>query len=250
MRILAVRPLADRAVTLDLADPPGTAAARIVGAALATVERAIDSGGLPGVEDVGAAFCSITLYYDPCRTTQDEMIAAVLRLLDPVEPAGDTAGRLWQLPCCYDAQAGIDLPDLARTLDLPEDEIGARHAAVTFRVHALGFLPGLPFLGELPPELARPRRTEPRTAVPAGSVAIANRMCVIYPWVSPGGWHIVGACPVPLFDAGRAVPALLAVGDRVRFAPVDRATFATIRADAAAGRLDVARYRAGDGADG
>lgn len=238
MRILAIRPLADSAVTFDLAEDPGAEAAGRVGAALAAVEQAIDARELPGAEEVAAAFCSLTLHYDPLVAPQAELVARVAALLEPLEPRAQTKGRLWRLPCCYDAAAGIDLTDLSAFLGLPEAEIVARHAAVTFTVHALGFLPGLPFLGDLPEELGRPRRAEPRMHVPAGSVAIANRMCVIYPWVSPGGWHIVGACPVPLFDIGRASPALLAVGDRVRFEPVPRERHEELRRQVLEGRLD------------
>lgn len=217
MEILAIRPLADSAVTLDLAPEPGAAAARRVAAATAALTRAIATGALPGAEEAAPSFCAVTLHYDPLAAAQADLVAAAAAILRRVAPAADTAGRHWDLPCRYD---GIDLPDLAQALSLPVDKIVARHAAVTFRVHALGFLPGLPFLGELPPELALPRRAAPRAAVPAGSVAIANRMCVIYPWVSPGGWHIVGTCPQPLFDVARDPPALLAVGDTLRFVPV------------------------------
>lgn len=243
MKILAVRPLADRAVTLDLAEAPGADAAAAVGAALRAIEAAAAAGALAGLEEAAGAFCSVTLHYDPCATSQAVLVGKLHEILAPVARAEAAEGVLWQLPCCYEAPHAIDLTDLAAFLCLPAAEIAARHAGVEFRVHALGFLPGLPFLGELPPDLARPRRTEPRTAVPAGSVAIANRMCVIYPWISPGGWHIVGACPVPLFDAGREVPALLGVGDRVRFIPVAAAEFDRIAADA--GRTDPAIYRVG-----
>jgi KipI family sensor histidine kinase inhibitor len=238
MRILAVRPLADSAVTLELAQAPGAGAAALVAAAVAALERAMEAGELPGLEDVAGAFVSVTLHYDSLAIAQHDLMARVARILDPVHAAAGGSGRTWHLPCCYDAACGIDLPELSRSLGLPEAEIVARHAAVTFRVLALGFLPGLPFLGELPADLSLPRRSEPRTRVPAGSVAIANRMCVIYPWESPGGWHIVGCCPVPLFDIARPVPALLAVGDSLRFVPVARAEFDRIRRDAGAGRLD------------
>jgi KipI family sensor histidine kinase inhibitor len=99
-------------------------------------------------------------------------------------------------------------------------------------------------MGQLPAELARPRRREPRTRVSAGSVAIANRMCVIYPWESPGGWHIVGACPVPLFDVARADPVLLSVGDRVRFIPISRSRYDELRNLALAGSLDLSALEA------
>lgn len=248
MRILAVRPLADSAVTLELAEAPGGAAAARVAAALAAIDAAIDAGRLPGAREAAGAFCSVTVHYDPLVAAQADLVAALAALLAPVEPAGQGEGaRLWHLPCCYDPGLGIDLPALAEALGLPEAEIVARHAAVTFRVFALGFLPGLPFMGELPAELARPRRAEPRVQVPAGSVAIANRMCVIYPWASPGGWHIVGACALPLFDITRPQPALLALGDRVRFHPVERARHEALCAEAREGRLDPAAFLAGAG---
>ncbi|MCB6179423.1 5-oxoprolinase subunit PxpB [Rhodobacter sp. Har01] len=246
MKALAIRPLADSAVTLELADEVGAAAAARVAVAEAAIRRAIQLNHLPGASEVAGAFCSVTVHYDCLQTSQADLVAGLQRLLARLEPADHPAGRSWRLPCCYDAEAGIDLADLATALGLPATEIVARHATVRFRVYALGFLPGLPFMGDLPADLSRPRRAEPRTQVPAGSVAIANRMCVIYPWVSPGGWHIVGQCPVPLFDIRRPVPALLAPGDTVQFRPVTRATAEALRHRAEAGTLDLAALCEGD----
>ena len=103
------------------------------------------------------------------------------------------------------------------------EDVVAQHSSAEHRVFMIGFLPGCPYMGGLPDGLSLPRRTDPRIAVPAGSVAIAVGQTVIYPVESPGGWHLIGRCPVPLFDAGRPRPALLGPGDRVRFEPVARA---------------------------
>ena len=73
------------------------------------------------------------------------------------------------------------------------------------------------FMGGLPPELATPRRSEPRTAVPARSVGIGGAQTGIYPLVSPGGWQLIGRTPLALFDPQAAEPTLLRPGDRVRF---------------------------------
>jgi FixJ family two-component response regulator len=80
-------------------------------------------------------------------------------------------------------------------------------------------------LGELDERLALPRRATPRTRVPAGSLAIAERQTAIYPQASPGGWHLLGHTPLRLFDAQREPPCPLALGDRVRFLPIDAAAF-------------------------
>ena len=81
----------------------------------------------------------------------------------------------------------------------------------------LGFLPGFAFLGDTPPELHLPRRAEPRVRVPEGSVAIAMQLTGVYPWDSPGGWHILGRSPVTLFDGQRDPPTLFTAGDTVSF---------------------------------
>lgn len=231
MRIGAIRPLADSAVTLEMATIVGLEASANVAAALGAIEQAMASGGLSGVSEVAAAFCSVTVHYDCLQIAQSDLADRLTRLLDGVAATARPEGRSWLLPCCYNPELGLDLASLSETLSLDPDRIVAVHHATTFHVYALGFLPGLPFLGDLPQDLARPRRTEPRLRVPAGSVAIANRMCVIYPWNSPGGWHIVGRCPVPLFDITCDVPALLAAGDNIQFRPITLEEFRDLDRD-------------------
>jgi KipI family sensor histidine kinase inhibitor len=84
----------------------------------------------------------------------------------------------------------------------------------------MGFMPGFPYLGGLPPELETPRLESPRTRVRAGSVGLAGKQTGIYPLDSPGGWRIIGHTSLTLFDPTLDPPALLAPGDRVRFVPV------------------------------
>ena len=243
MHIGAIRPLADTAVTLELSSAVGVEASAKVAAAHDAIEKAMGSGVLAGVSEVAAAFCSVTVHYDCIRITQADLINRLIALLDPITPTRRPAGRSWLLPCCYDTEVGLDLGTLAQDLALDRDQITAIHQQTTFYVYALGFLPGLPFLGDLPAELARPRRTEPRTRVPAGSVAIANRMCVIYPWNSPGGWHIVGRCPVPLFDISCEIPAMIAAGDSIRFRPVSLDEFRVLDRDLRASRRNPAAFQ-------
>ena len=243
MRIRAARALADTAVTLELSDAVGAEASAKVAAAHDAIEKAMASEVLAGVSEVAAAFCSVTVHYDCLRIAQSDLIGRLTALLDPIVPAGRPAGRSWLLPCCYDTEMGLDLGTLAHDLAMDGDQIIALHQQTTFYVYALGFLPGLPFLGDLPAELARPRRTDPRTRVPAGSVAIANRMCVIYPWSSPGGWHIVGRCPVPLFDISCEIPALIAAGDSIRFRPVGLDEFRVLDRDLRASTRNPAAFQ-------
>jgi KipI family sensor histidine kinase inhibitor len=100
----------------------------------------------------------------------------------------------------------------------------------------IGFTPGCPYMGDLPAELHLPRRVDPRMRVPTGSIAIAAALSIIYPVESPGGWHLIGATPVRLFDPKWEKPSLLAPGDAVRFEPVGFAEYEAIRAAALADR--------------
>ncbi len=155
-------------------------------------------------------------------------------------------GRRWRLPACYEGDAAPDLAATARAIGASEDEVIALHSGTEVHVYMLGFLPGFPFMGDLPDRLRLPRRSEPRVRVPAGSVAIANGLTVVYPWASPGGWHLLARCPVPLFDARRDAPALLAPADRVRFEPVDGAEYRRLEAAIAAGEIDAGHWLQAD----
>lgn len=238
MQYLKARALADSAITFDFALSIGAQASALVYAAQLCLKKGMADGSLPGATEVMQAFCSVTLHYDCLATSQATLIAQVEALLAEVNVAERPAGRLWELPCCYAGGFAPDMDSLAQRLAVDPVEIVAQHSQTALVVYALGFLPGLPFMGDLPRSLALPRRTEPRTQVPAGSVAIANELCVIYPWVSPGGWHILGNCPVPLFDVEREAPALLAAGDTVRFRPIDAEEHRDLVAGLHVGRLD------------
>ncbi len=239
MKLMAARPLADRAVTFELADTVGAEAAARVSAAHRAIAKLVEDGALPGALELSRAYCSITLHYDPLKARQAELIETVTEALAGAEPDIDAEGRRWILPCHYD---GADLDDLSETLGMGRDSIIARHAETEFTVYAIGFLPGLPFMGDLPEGFSIPRRSSPRTKVPKGSVAIANGLTVIYPAESPGGWHIVGTCPVPLFDATRDAPALLSAGDQVRFEAVEADEAERLKTALMQGDLDVASF--------
>jgi inhibitor of KinA len=109
------------------------------------------------------------------------------------------------------------LPAVAAALGRSEEDVVALHSGAAYVVGAVGFSPGFPYLLGLPTELHLPRRSTPRPRVPAGSVAIAAGQAGVYPQATPGGWHLIGRTQAELFSLERDSPALLAVGDRVRF---------------------------------
>ena len=250
MDILSIRPLGDTAFTMALAQDPGPEATGRVGLACAILEAAQTRGDLPGLVELAGAFRSVTFHYQPLVTSQDQLVAAIRPLLSQAPEPDGNAARVWELPCLFADAVAPDLKALEDTLNLDRAQIIRTMTDTPLQVHALGFLPGLPFMGDLPETLGLPRRAEPRARVPAGSVAIANRQCVIYPWESPGGWHILGRCPVPLFDINQPRPALLASGDRVHLRAVEEEEFDSLQAEARTGRLDPARFRLDKGEDG
>ncbi len=235
-RLLA---LADRALVVELGDEISRPLLARVSALDAALRAELDRGGLEGVVETVPSYRSVAIVYDPLRTTRAALERRVAPLLGaPLDAAPAPPSRTWTLPVLYGGAAGPDLADVAAARGLSTDDAIALHAGTTYDVYVLGFLPGFAYLGDVPPELRLPRRREPRTRVAAGSVAIAGAQTAIYPCESPGGWHLVGRCPVPLFDPRRARPALLAPSDRVRFAPVCEERFRELEASIAAGRLE------------
>jgi len=163
---------------------------------------------LPGITDLVPGYTNLFVEFDEALSPR-----RVLRWLRQALPQS-TSGKLHEIPVHY----GEELPEIAQALGLSPDEVIARHSAPTYRVQAIGFLPGFPFLAPLDPRLELPRRPTPRP-VPAHRVAIAGRQTGIYPLPSPGGWHLLGRALISLYDPHRDPPFLLEPGDRVRFLP-------------------------------
>jgi inhibitor of KinA len=234
----------DAAFTIEFGDRVDAALLAAVNALDAAIGQAQAAGQLPGLIETMPTFRSLTVFYDPLQTRRAKLLAALQPMLDTAAQAATIAGRPWVLPVCYEPEAGPDLAATAQAIGASVDELIALHSGTAWRVYMLGFLPGFPFLGDAPARLQLPRRTEPRVRVPAGSVAVAGGLSAIYPWESPGGWHLLGRCPVPLFDARRDPPALLAAGDSVRFQPVSMAEYRRLDTALQAGEIDPGRWQA------
>jgi len=203
------------------------------------LDESLRASGLPGVVETVPTFRSLMVHYDPLVTTRADLERSITSLVDR-RSGPRAAATLWRVPVCYDGAFASDLAEVAHLTGVTQSEVVALHSAVRYHVYMLGFLPGFPYMGDLPPQLALPRRADPRLRVPAGSVSIATTLTAIYPYESPGGWHLIGATPIRLFDPVRARPALLEPGDIVQFEPIDPASFASIRKAVDSGNYEVA----------
>ncbi|MFN7979402.1 MAG: 5-oxoprolinase subunit PxpB [Vicinamibacterales bacterium] len=182
--------------------------------------EAITAARVPGVRDVVPAYSSVGVHVDPLRFDASALDAVISHDWDRATTPDDAAARVVEIPVCYGGAFGPDLDEVAAFAQLSPDQVIATHAAGTYRVYMLGFLPGFAYLGGVDAAIAMPRRESPRTAVPVGSVGIAGVQTGVYPTECPGGWRLIGRTPVAMFDVARAQPALLQPGDRVRFVPL------------------------------
>lgn len=225
-------PMGDAALTVEFSQEIDQAA----NMAVMALDAALIEAPPRGLVETVPTFRSLTVHINPLETSLTEISELIRRVLTElharasvdhqVSSQSSKASRVWTLPVCYEgAEYAPDLADLARTANMTPEAVVAAHTARTYRVYMLGFLPGLPYMGDIDPAIDLPRRTDPRVRVPAGSVAIAVGLTVVYPLESPGGWHILGRTPVSLFSSTAAPYALLAPGDAVRFEAVDQATF-------------------------
>lgn len=201
--------------------------------------RRLTQARVRGVVEAVPTFRALMVHYDPLATSQRDLRAALEDLMVDLQ-AIESGGRLWTLPVCYEGEMAPDLDEVAERTGLSPEKVIDCHASVTYRVYMIGFLPGYPYMGQLPAELYLPRRENPRIKVPMGSVSIAIDQTSIYSFESPGGWNLIGRTPVRLFDPRRQDWALLEPGDRVRFEPIGRERFDDLDRAAAAGTLNLA----------
>ena len=209
---------------------------------LTTLDTALDEverdcaglGALDGVLVTVPTFRSLLVQYDPLRTSAEALETAIRTKLD-YRPDAAGSVRRWHLPACYDGDHAPDLADVAERTQHSTADVIRLHTETEFHVYVIGFVPGYGFLGDLPKQLYLPRRSDPRVRVPAGSIGIALNLTGVYPQESPGGWHLIGSCPVRFFDAQAKRPSLFAPGDKVRFERISLADHARLKEAVAKG---------------
>lgn len=218
---MTLKPLGDSAWLVEFPGEAGEAAlAKVTGLA-----AALENNRPAGVLDVVPSFASLAVHFGTADGVE------VGKWIGSVTVADKTsAGEEMKIPVCYGGECGPDLEELAVTVGLSPEEVVTLHSGAVYTVGAVGFSPGFPYLSGLPECLYLPRKKTPRLAVPAGSVAVAGGQAGIYPFTSPGGWHVLGRTGVTLFDPEAARPSLLQPGDRVRFVPVEKVEAAPARA--------------------
>jgi inhibitor of KinA len=213
-----VRPAGDAALVVDFEprlDPD-------INARAVTLARAAQEARRVGVTDVVVGYHSVTVYFDPLAE-EAEALDAWLRTLAARPPERREAiSRSVAVPVMYGGEWGPDLDAVAAFARCDETEVVRRHAAQTYRVYMLGFVPGFAYMAAVDSRIAAPRRATPRLAVPAGSVGIAGQQTGVYPMQTPGGWNLIGRTPLAAFDPDRPEPCAFRLGDRIRFEPLDR----------------------------
>lgn len=146
-----------------------------------------------------------------------------------VDQITEASGEIVRVPVCY--ELGVDLEKISKTVGLTEQEVITLHSTPTYTVWMIGFMPGYPYMGELPRPLQIPRKPNPDPKLAAGSVAIAEEYVGVYPFDSPGGWHVLGRTPLRLFDYQRTKPSFFNYGMKVQFYPITKDEFEKIKRD-------------------
>lgn len=184
----------------------------------------------PAIRDLVPGLGGIAVHFHPAF--RGNILEAAAELVNDAMRKGlpdeEALGRYVEVPVCYEPPFAPDLDEVSSKLNISPDEIRKRHAAAEYCVLMIGFAPGHAYMGGLDAKLAVPRRATPRASVPAGSVAIANRQSVVYPYAISGGWSVIGRTPLVVFDAARSRPSLFGPADRVRFRPIDPGQFAAL----------------------
>ena len=209
----------------------GEIVSRELNARVTALKAALEAAPLPGVTELVPTYRSLAVNFDPLTV---DLAALKARLKDEAAALGECeaqSGVTVRVPVCFGGEYGPDLADVAAHCGLDEDEVVRRYCASPLYCYMNGFTPGFPYLGGMDETLSTPRLTSPRTAIPAGSVAIGGAQAGAYSLASPGGWRIIGRVPFPLYDAGRDPSTVIRAGMNVRFYPVSRERFDEIARD-------------------
>jgi KipI family sensor histidine kinase inhibitor len=186
---------------------------------------AIQAKAIEGILETVPTYRSLLIIYNPLLLPIDDLKKRLKRIEEGLQQTPLQEPKLTRIPVVYGSIYGPDLESVAKYLQTSPEEVIQLHCSKPYLIYMVGFMPGYPYMGELPQGLVVPRLKTPRLLVPKGSVAIAQRQTGIYSMESPGGWQILGRTPVELFDPEKDPPALLQMGNFVQFYPISEKEF-------------------------
>ena len=200
-----------------------------------SLDAALSKRALPGVVELVPTIRSLMILYDPLVIDRAALIATVRGI--ETAPTDMKPAQRWTIPCCYDPEFGEDIAYIADQLDMTPERVVALHSGAIYRAYMYGFLPGFCYLGGLPKELTVSRRVTIRPPHPPGTIMIGAGMGLITTFAMPTGWWLIGRTPERMFSLARERTFLAAVGDEIRFEPINVDTFHALDRRAAAGEI-------------
>jgi inhibitor of KinA len=221
-------PIGENAFALSVSMKRTSACVRII----RSLHHLLRQRDIPGILSIRPGLDTIIVEFEEGHYP-DELISE-LQFIDPetfmpTNAAVEVAESAIRIPVCYEESYAIDLEHVCDKTELSAVEVVRLHSSVIYEVWMLGFMPGFPYLGELPERLQIARKKTPDQNIPAGSVAIAEEYSGIYPFHSPGGWHVIGRTPVRIVNYKLERPWLLEYGGRVQFYPISSTDFKQMR---------------------
>lgn len=179
------------------------------------------------------SYNAILIKYKEATNDRNIEIEKIKEIITSISPEAKRKLSKYRLPVCYDKVYGIDLDLVAKTRNLTTNEVVGLHTSATYTIYFIGFLPGFLYLGGLDERLKISRKKEPRLKVEKGSVGLAENQTGVYPQSSPGGWQIIGNCPVNFFNPFQSPPSPFNAGDKLTFFEVTESEFQLIKKDIA-----------------
>jgi len=220
-KVVKYRIMGDRSLIVELGDKISPEINRRV----RKLDIALTQNPIEGLVETIPAYRSLLIIYDPLKIHVTWLKQRIEDCQEKIQDIHIPEPKTMKIPVVYGGDYGPDLKWVAQYHKMSIEKVIHLHTETIYQVYMIGFTPGHPYMAELPRTLITPRRETPRTNVIRGSVAIGKNQTVIYPVESPGGLHILGRTPLTLFDPSKSPPALLEMGDLVKFFSIDKEEF-------------------------
>ena len=216
--------ISDNSIIIEY--PP--AISKEINSNIRSIVREIKNNLSEEIVDIIPAYHNIIVGYDCLEVDPLVLCDKISAIVSTISESDIVEREIVEIPVCYEEPYGLDLDDVCEIHSISKEELIRKHTEPEYLVYMIGFTPGFPYLGGMDESLATPRKKEPRSKIPAGSVGIAGSQTGVYPIASPGGWQIIGRTPLKLFDPYRNNPVMIEAGQYIKYISISAKEFEDI----------------------